>query len=80
MYGFTYCIALFGIVISLLDYKYVGKIAVCFLSWMFFTFSFTYGNLQFVQQEYVSFRIEQVLTDLEELEIVNNNEEIRFHI
>jgi len=62
MYGFGVFVA--ALCIFAADKLNVTKVAVAVLAWVFFVFSFTYGNALSLQNEYTEFRIQQVLTDL----------------
>ncbi len=52
----------------------VGKFAAAVLSWCFFSFSFTYGNALYVQDEWTDFRTTFVLEDLNDIEAFANDE------
>ena len=72
MYGFGVFIALIGIVIILSKNVYFFKIIYIALCWSFFVFSFTYGNALASQKEYSNFRIESVLNDLKDLDVITD--------
>lgn len=74
MYGF-------GILIALLSLNVVEGVRLSFyktpalvLSWMFFIFSFIYGNAMNVQKNYTQFRIVQTITDLQDIEYLADDE------
>lgn len=77
MYGFGVLLAVMSIQCcgsSLLNKKYLVKIACCILSWSFIVFCATYGNAMKEQQRYTDFRIEMVLDDLADYEAMNSDE------
>ena len=57
-----------------------SKILCLTLSWMFFAFAFTYGNALYVQDKYTDYRIELVIQDLEDLNILNEDKDIKLQI
>lgn len=66
MYGFGVWLALVAVFTVTARRAYWCK-AVCLgLAWIFFVFSFVYGNALARQKEYTDFRIEQVIDDLTE--------------
>ena len=73
MYGFGVFIALIGVAISTSKKAYIGKLSVIILSWIFFVFSFTYGNALEVQKQYTDFRVNLVIDDLNDLEVMTTN-------
>lgn len=79
MYGFGVFISLLGVCISTSDKMYCGKLACLALGWCFFVFSFTYGNALQIQEDYAKFRVEEVLDDLKDMDIMtpeNSHEKI----
>jgi hypothetical protein len=75
MYGFGVFVALMAINITKYEKEYIEKSICIILSWCFFVFSFTYGNALAEQQRYTEFRINMVISDLNNLEIMNTNNE-----
>lgn len=53
---------------------YPAKIVCACLCWCFFVFAFTYGNALAAQKNYTDFRVQLVIEDLNELEIMNTEE------
>lgn len=80
MYGFTVLLAFLGIFICHTQKAYMGKLACLALGWCFFVFSFTYGNALETQKEYADFRMELVIDDLKDLELMQSGEEITVQI
>lgn len=64
MYGIGVFIAIMGIIIADTPRVYPAKLACLALSWMFFAFSFTYGNALYIQSQYTDYRISLVVNDL----------------
>ena len=54
----------------------IGKTAVLGLSWLFFVFSFTYGNCLSEQQKYTDFRMECLASDLAEVAQSENDSDL----
>lgn len=73
MYGFGVLVGLMSVVVAQARKAYWSKIAAIVLCWMFFVFSFTYGNALVAQQNYTDFRIEMVINDLNELDMINED-------
>lgn len=69
MYGFCIFISLIGVAISTTKKAYLSKIIVTILSWTFIVFAFTYGNALKIQDEYMKFRVNLVVEDLNDIEI-----------
>ncbi len=73
MYGFGAYIALIALCVSKTDkFKYINVFSVI-LSYCFIVFSFTYGNALQEQKRYTDFRIQLLISDLNNLEIMNNS-------
>lgn len=69
MYGFGCLISFIGVSLAVAKKIFPAKL-VCFaLSWMFFVFTFTYGNALAEQKRYTDFRVNAVLEDLNNLDI-----------
>ena len=64
MYGFGVCISLLATYLAISDKFIIGKLISTLIFWVFFVFAFTYGNALYQQQEYTDFRIELVINDL----------------
>lgn len=76
MYGIGVLIAILSVVVvqscpnRFLSPFTLGKLAITALSWCFFVFSFTFGNALFVQQEYTDMRMQEIIDDLTDLEVM----------
>ena len=67
MYGIGAFLAFLGVfILSVKPNNLPVKLTCLALSWMFFSFAFTYGNALDAQSEWTDFRIEQVAEDLAE--------------
>ena len=75
MYGFGIFIVCIGVYIANSKKVFGAQIVNAILGWCFFTFSYTYGNALYVQSNYVDFRINMVISDLNDLEVFNSQEE-----
>lgn len=71
MCGFCAFIALIGISISDAEKTPLSKLICLTLAWVFFVFSFTYGNALAEQKRYTDFRVNAVIEDINDLEIFN---------
>lgn len=71
MYGFCAFIALIGVSISNAEKVPLSKLMCVSLSWVFFVFSFTYGNALAEQKRYTDFRVNAVIEDMNDLDIFN---------
>ena len=69
MYGFGIFIALLSISTVENVHCTVMKLPAITITWIFLVFSFTYGNALFVQKSYTDFRITQVISDLNDMDI-----------
>lgn len=78
MYGVGVFVAALCILIT--EKSNTAKAPVVMLGWVFFVFSFTYGNSLSIQQNYADFRMEQVLTDLNSIDSLADREEISVQI
>lgn len=80
MYGFGVLLALLGIV-SVEGAAELGiKLPALVLSWVFFVFSFTYGNALDVQARYSDFRISQVISGLNRLDAFSSDNPVTVQI
>lgn len=68
MYGFGVFIALLCISTAENVQHTTIKLPAMVMSWVFFVFSFTYGNALYVQKTYTDFRIRQVISDLNDMD------------
>lgn len=75
MYGFNFLITMLAVFISFHAKHWLPKIAYTALAWSFIVFSLTYGNALAQQQDYMHYRMGVLVSDLNELEIMNTNEE-----
>lgn len=78
MYSFGVFLAIISIQCCsshILNKKYILKVSCFALSWCFFVFSFTYGNALYSQKKYTDFRIEMVIDDLTDCEVLNSDAE-----
>ena len=81
MYGIGCFIAFQGIfAVSQARKGYAAKLTCLVLGWMFFVFSFTYGNALNVQAQYTDFRITEAVDDLLECETLKSEEEVTLQI
>lgn len=74
MYGVGAFLALIMITIVNAEKIYPAKVVCACLCWCFFVFAFTYGNALAAQKNYTDFRVQLVIEDLNELEIMNTEE------
>lgn len=75
MYPFGILLSIFMINATSSKEEIIGKVLILCLSWMFITFSYTYGNALDIQKKYANYRIELVAADLNELEKSNITKE-----
>lgn len=75
MYGFNFLITMLVVFISFHAKHWLPKIAYTALAWSFIVFSLTYGNALACQKDYMHYRMGALVSDLNELEIMNTNEE-----
>lgn len=80
MFGVGVFIALCSIVSIQISQININIIFSSAISWMFFVFSFTYGNALSVQDNYTKFRIEEVINDLTDIESFNTENEKEIQI
>ena len=69
MYGFGVLITILGLSVAEYRQSVVIRIPALAFAWIFFVFSLTYGNALYVQKEYTDFRMVQVVTDLNGMEV-----------
>ncbi|MDO4295739.1 MAG: glucosyltransferase domain-containing protein, partial [bacterium] len=78
MYGVGACIVCLGLGICIpsdTNECWIPRILICMLSWFFITFALTYGNALRVQDEYVDFRMMEVIDDLTDIPDFSTKEE-----
>lgn len=81
MYGICCFIGFVGIYAVANAPQYCPARAVSLvLGWLFFVFSFTYGNALNVQSQYTDFRITQALEDLSKCSCLSSEEEVTLQI
>ena len=73
MYGICICFTLLGLVIVTLVRFPVAKVSVLLFSWLMFVFTFTYGNALAQQEEYCSFRLQEVISGISEIDALEND-------
>jgi len=74
MYGIGIFIALIGVNITNDKKMYVSKMLTICLCWCFFTFAFTYGNALSEQKRYIDFRVQSVINEINQLEMMTTSE------
>lgn len=76
MYGFGVLLALLGVSAAQEETcPPPAKLVPLALSWLFFTFSLSYGNALYIQREYTDFRVTGVIQELNRLEAFNTETE-----
>ncbi|MDD5863676.1 MAG: glucosyltransferase domain-containing protein [Firmicutes bacterium] len=76
MYGFGILLALFGVTAAEGEGHIACKAPAALLGWLFFVFSFTYGNALSVQKDYTVFRTEMVIADLQDMAVFQSGEPV----
>lgn len=76
MYGFGVLLTLLCAVVVEGSGQIPVKLPALMLSWVFFVFSFTYGNALSLQKDYTEFRIQMVMEDLNELDAFAGKEKV----
>ena len=76
MYGFGVLLTILCIVTVEGRGNIPVKAPALVLSWVFFVFSFTYGNALDLQKEYTEFRIQMVMEDLNDLDVFAEEETV----
>lgn len=69
MYGFGIFITILCISVAEYQQSTAIRVPALTIAWIFFVFSLTYGNALYVQKNYTDFRIMQVITDLNDMEV-----------
>lgn len=80
MYGFGVLLAILGVMVVQGEGRIPLKLPVLLLSWAFFVFSFTYGNVLNLQKNYTEFRIHLVMEDLNDLELPQPEERLKVRL
>lgn len=76
MFGFGVLLALLGVSVAQAERcPTPAKLVPLALSWLFFTFSLSYGNALYIQREYTDFRVTGVIQELNRLEAFNSESE-----
>lgn len=77
MYGFSFFLMICGFALLTFDgiIAWGGKAVMLVLAWCMFAFSFTYGNALAQQMKYVDFRVQEVIDDLADLDIMLTDDE-----
>lgn len=73
MYGFGVFIALIAVNVANNIKIYLPKLFIISLCWCFFTFAFTYGNALSEQKRYIDFRVQSVVNELNQLEMMTTD-------
>jgi len=76
MYGFGVLLTILTVVSAEGMGRISAKLPALALSWVFFIFALTYGNVLNLQKEYVEFRIQMVMEDLNDLEVCQQEEPV----
>lgn len=77
MYGFGVLLTLLCAVVAEGWGNIPLKLPALLLSWVFFIFSFTYGNALSLQKDYTEFRIQMVMEDLNDLELFREETDVQ---
>lgn len=80
MYGFGVLLTILCVVTAEGRKMSALKMPALVLSWVFFVFSFTYGNALHVQKDYTEFRIQMVMEDLNDLEVFQEQEKVKLRL
>jgi hypothetical protein len=80
MYGIGIALTVWCIQISLSKKQLIGNTAIALLGCCFFIFSFTYGNALNMQNKYTHFRMEQVLSDINDLELDSSEQKVTIQV
>ena len=76
MYGYGVLLTILAVVTVEGVEKIPAKLPALALSWVFFVFSLTYGNALSLQKDYVEFRIQAVINDLDDLEVCQTGQPV----
>lgn len=80
MYGFGFLLSLWGLAASEGTGPLPLKIPAVILSWVFFVFSFTYGNALSLQKDYTDFRTQLVIGDIQAMDVFQSGEPVTVQI
>jgi len=80
MYGFGIFIAILEVNIVGRQGKFIFRISALAVSWMFFVFTFTYGNALYTQKEYTDFRIQTVMEDFNDIDVFHSGQTVTVQI
>lgn len=80
MYGFGVLLAFLCVLAVEGKSPACSTVTVVMLAWLFFVFSFTYGNALGYQKEYTDYRINLVLTDLSHLEVLQGEDPVKVNV
>lgn len=80
MYGFGILLSILSCYTIANSKALLSRASICLLAWLFFVFTFTYGNALNVQKTYADFRIRQVITDLSSHDLLKDPTVKRFTV
>lgn len=80
MYGFGVLITVLCVMVAQEGARLPVKLPGLVLAWSFFVFAFTYGNALNLQKDYTQFRLQLVLQDVSELEVLDQDREVTVQI
>jgi hypothetical protein len=80
MYGFGVLLTILACTVIKNRNLILGKSLAVLLSWTFFVFAFTYGNVLSVQKEYVDYRYSFLIENLDDLGYLENDKVINLQI
>lgn len=80
MYGIGAFIALICLYLASCQKAYVAKCVLAMFSWTLIVFAAVYGNALSVQKEYVNFRMQTLLSDINSLETIHNGKDKEFFL
>lgn len=80
MYGYGVLLTVLAVVTVEGVDKISAKLPALTLSWVFFVFSLTYGNALSLQKDYIEFRIQMVIEDLDDLEVCQTGEPVQLRL
>lgn len=80
MCGINVWLSLFAIYISFHAKSWLPKAIYSALVWCFFVFALTHGNALAQEQDYTDYRVQLIINDLNELDVMNTNETKKLHV
>lgn len=81
MYGIGVLISLVSLSMQINETKIkIFRMCTLLLGWLFFSFSFTYGNALSEQMRWTDYRIQMVINDLNDTDILINNENVEIQL